>query len=71
MSTIRDAFEGLRRIVLMDANIARLEGNVGDLSTNVDGLAEALAAVRDRVARLEGFIEGAAAARPTPRLPPA
>ncbi len=70
MSTLRDAFEALRRVVLKDANIERLERNVGDLAGNVDGLADGLANLRDRVARLEGFVEGAAAAsQARPRLP--
>lgn len=70
MSTLGDAFAALRRIILIDANIEKLERNVGNLSDNVDGLALGLSALRDRVSRLEGFIEGAAAAsQVTPRLP--
>lgn len=61
MSALGDAFQAIRRIALMDANIERLEANVADLADSVDGLADGLGALRDRVSRLEGFIEGAAA----------
>ncbi len=70
MSAIGEAFAAIRRIVLMDANIERLDAQVSELSDNVDGLASGLAGLSDRVARLEGFIQGAAAAsQVTPRLP--
>ena len=70
MSTVSDMLKGLRQVLLMEANIARLERSVDSLGGDVDGLAECLSALRDRVSRLEGFIEGAAAVSQTqPRLP--
>lgn len=69
MSTVSDMLKGLRQVVLMEANIARLERSVESLSNDVDGLADGLGALRDRVSRLEGFIEGAAAvSQSQPRL---
>lgn len=61
MSTVGDAFQALRQVLLIHANVERLEKSVDQLGDDVDGLAQALALVRDRVARLEGFIDGAAA----------
>lgn len=70
MSAVSDMLKGLRQVLLIETNVARLERSVERLSGDVDGLAEGLGAVRDRVSRLEGFVEGAAAAsRARPRLP--
>jgi t-SNARE complex subunit (syntaxin) len=66
---VGDAFQALRQVLLIHANVERLERSVGQLGDDVDGLAEAMSNLRDRVSRVEGFIDGAtAASRNHPRL---
>ncbi len=70
--SVSDAFQALRQIVLLHANVERLEANVALTNADIAGLADALTSLRDRVSRLEGVIEGvgmASAAR-RPKLPP-
>lgn len=69
MTTVSDALKALREVVLIHANVERLESSVDKMSDDIDGLADGVGVLRDRVARLEGFLEGAAAAQRTPRLP--
>jgi hypothetical protein len=61
VSAVGDAFKALRQVLLMQANIERLEGSVDKIGADLTGLAEAVASLRDRVSRLEGFVDGAAA----------
>jgi t-SNARE complex subunit (syntaxin) len=69
LSTVGDAFQALKQVLLIHANVERLERSVDKLGDDVDGLAQAVGGLRDRVSRLEGFIDGAAAAaKHRPRL---
>ena len=70
MSAFGDALNAIRQVVLLHSRVETMDQRITDLAGDVDGLTDALAGLRDRVARLEGFIEGAAAAS-KPRLPPA
>jgi hypothetical protein len=56
--SVGDAFKALRQIVLLHANVERLDANVASMNSDIAGLAEGVAPVRDRVSRLEGIIEG-------------
>lgn len=62
MSALGDAFNALKQVVLMQDRLVQLDGRVTALVADVDGLTDALADTRDRVSRLEGFIEGVGAA---------
>ncbi len=69
MSSGGDVLKGIRQVMLMQASVERLETDVGKMAGDMEALATAHGALRDRVARLEGFIEGASAAsRDRPRL---
>lgn len=69
MSTVGDAFQALKQVLLIHANVERLERSVDKLGDDVGDLAQAVGALRDRVSRLEGFIDGASAAsRASPRI---
>jgi|GEM_PF-1444471 len=70
MSAIGEAFRALKQVVLMQSDLEKLQASVTQLGADVKGLSAGLGAVNNRVARLEGFIEGATAAgRAQPRLP--
>lgn len=70
MSAFGDALNAVRQVVLLHSRVETMDQRIVTLAGDVDGLADIVSALRDRVARLEGFIEGAtAAAKPRPRLP--
>lgn len=62
MSVFRDAVGAIKQVVLMQSRIDQVDQRIGRLGVDVERLAEAHGALRDRVARLEGIIEGAAMA---------
>jgi hypothetical protein len=70
VSAVGDAVRGLHRILLLKDSVLRLEKALGDAAGDIDRLAREVGALRERLARIEGFIHGAAAAGPVqPRLP--
>lgn len=62
MSMFGDAVGAIRQVILMQARIDMLDQRMSAMTSDIDGLTDALIAVRDRVSRLEGVIEGAAMA---------
>ena len=68
MSVFGDAVGAIKQVILMQSRIDQLDGRIAGMVSDVDGLTDALAAVRDRVSRLEGVIEGAAMASRQRRL---
>lgn len=62
MSAIGDALKALRTVLLMQDDVRMLKETVSAQSERLLRLAEAHGALRDRVSRLEGMIEGAAMA---------
>lgn len=62
MSGLGDAFAALKNIALLHERIAVLRNDVETLNGNVSGLREYAASIDNRLARLEGFIQGAATA---------
>ena len=62
MSGIGDAFAALKNIALLHERIAVLRNDVEALDGNVSGLRDYAVSIDTRLARLEGFIQGAAAA---------
>lgn len=62
MSAFGDIFSAMRQVILMQSRLDQLDQRMTRMAGDIDGLATGLLAVRDRVARLEGVIEGAAMA---------
>lgn len=71
MSGLGEAFTALKNIALLHERVAVLRNDVETLNGNVAGLRDYAVAIDNRVSRLEGFIEGAAAASSgrQPKLP--
>lgn len=62
MSVFGDAVGGIRQVILMQSRMEQLDKRLSGMASDVEGLTDALANVRDRVSRLEGVIEGASMA---------
>ena len=62
MSSFSDALKGLKQLLLLQNRIEQVEAAAGRIGTDITALADAVQTLNNRVARLEGFIEGAAAA---------
>ena len=62
MSAVGDALKALRNVILLQDDVRRLKEAGTMQSEQITRLAEAHGALRDRVSRLEGVIEGAAIA---------
>lgn len=62
MSVFGDAVAAIREVILMQSRINQLDQRMVTMASDMEGLADALVNVRDRVSRLEGIIEGAAMA---------
>ena len=62
MSAVGDALKALRNVILLQEDVRRLKEAGTMQSEQIARLAEAHGALRDRVSRLEGVIEGAAIA---------
>ena len=70
MSTIGDALAALKKVILIEENVSRLQGDMAILTEEVRRNREYTASVDRRVAVLEGTIQGfnmAAAARRLPK----
>ena len=62
MSGLGDAFAALKNIALLHERVGILRTDVEALNGNVAGLRDYAVSIDNRLARLEGFIQGAAAA---------
>ncbi len=62
MSVLGDAFSALQSVILMQSRLDQLDQRMKSITDDMSGLTEAMGILRDRVSRLEGFLEGAAAA---------
>ena len=62
MSIVGDAVKAMRNVLLLREDIRLLKDSAQAQSERLTRLAEAHGALRDRVSRLEGVIEGAAMA---------
>lgn len=70
MSAIGDAFNGLKRVLLMQENIERLDKNLESMATDLRRTRDYAASIDQRLARLEGMIDGfGMAAAAQARLP--
>ncbi|MBY0520803.1 MAG: hypothetical protein K2P79_10295 [Sphingomonas sp.] len=62
MSNLGDAFAALKNIALLHERVANLRTDVEGMNRNVAGLRDYVVSVDTRLSRLEGFLDGAAAA---------
>jgi hypothetical protein len=62
MSGLGDAFAALKNVALLHERVGILRADVDALNTNVSGLRDYVVTIESRVSRLEGFIDGVAAA---------
>ncbi len=70
MSSFGDILSGVKKDLLLEASVARIEKNFDRLSDDVRSTRDYAESIDRRVSRLEGFIEGAsAAASQQARLP--
>ncbi len=70
MSTAEKTFGVLKSVFLYQETVKALREDMAALTTDVSSLSRAHASLAERVARIEGFIDGAAAAQGRqPRLP--
>ena len=73
MGAVGDILSGIRQVILLQENVARLQRDVESLAQDVRRIRDYAGEIDKRVARIEGVMEGVArastAARPSPRLP--
>jgi hypothetical protein len=62
MSGLGEAFSALKNIALLHERVSNLRSDVVALNAGVDGLRDYAVSIDKRVVRLEGFIDGVAAA---------
>ena len=63
MSTIGNVFDALRSVILLQSRIDQLDQRMVRMTADMEGMTESMYALRDRISRVEGIIEGAAMAR--------
>jgi hypothetical protein len=68
VSAFSDAVGAVRNVILMQSKLERLEAEISALSGDLRGLKDYTVTLDRRIARVEGFVEGAAAASKS-RLP--
>ena len=62
MSTFGDIFGAMRQVILTQARLDQLDVRMTRMAGDIDGLADGISSLRDRISRLQGIIEGAAMA---------
>lgn len=72
MTAFGDALGAVKQVILLSERMEAMDKRISALASDVDGLATSTGNLRDRVSRLEGFLEGVGAGRSAagPRLPP-
>jgi hypothetical protein len=63
VSGAEKAFKAIRAVLNFQERMDGLDGKLGELSGRLARLADSHVALRDRVSRIEGIIEGVATAR--------
>jgi hypothetical protein len=66
MGAFADALAALRKVVLLDDNVERLQRDVSDLSNDIRRTRDYAAAIDSRVSMIEGTIRGFNMARGSP-----
>jgi hypothetical protein len=74
MGAVGDILSGIRQVILLQENVARLQRDVESLVQDVRRIRDYAGEIDKRVARIEGVMEGVArassgAAKPARRLP--
>jgi len=62
MSALGDVLSGIKKVLLLEESVTRIEKNFDILSGDVRRTRDYAESIDRRVTRLEGFIEGATAA---------
>jgi hypothetical protein len=62
VSAFSDVFGAFKQVIMLQSRMDQLDSRMTRTGADIDGLTDALSAMRDRVSRLEGIIEGAAMA---------
>jgi hypothetical protein len=62
VSSFGDVFGAMRQVILTQSRLDQLDTRMTRMAGDIDGLADGITALRDRISRLEGMIEGAAMA---------
>lgn len=62
MSSFGDIFGAMRQVILTQSRLDQLDQRMTRMAGDIDGLADGIGSLRDRISRLEGMIEGAAMA---------
>lgn len=57
MSTVRDILAGLKKVILLEENVSRLQGDVASLTSDVRRTRDYAAEIDKRVVRIETMIE--------------
>ena len=62
MSSFGDILSGVKKVLLLEESVARIDKNFDRLSDDIRSTRDYADSIDRRVSRLEGFIEGASAA---------
>ena len=62
MSAFGDVLAGIKKVLLIEESVARIENDIEKLAIDLRRTRDYAEAIDGRVRRLEGFIEGVAAA---------
>ncbi|MEY4502443.1 MAG: hypothetical protein RIS52_2333 [Pseudomonadota bacterium] len=62
MSALGDVLTGIKKILLVEETVARLERDIERVADDLRGTRDYAESIDGRVKRLEGFIEGVTAA---------
>jgi hypothetical protein len=68
MSAVGDILAGLKKVILLEENVARLQGDVGNLTDDVRRTREYASEIDKRVVRIETMIEMSDRAGTQPRI---
>lgn len=68
MSTVGDILAGLKKVILLEENVSRLQGDVANLTDDVRRTRDYAAEIDKRVVRIETMIEMSGRAAGPPRI---
>ena len=66
MSAVGDALKALKKVILIEDNVLRMQSDIGDLAGEITRVRDYAGSIDRRVARLEGVLQGASMARGSP-----
>jgi hypothetical protein len=68
MSTVGDILTGLKKVILLEENVSRLQGDVASLTDDVRRTRDYAAEIDKRVVRIETMIEMSGRSGAQPRI---